>query len=63
MAGWNWDAGYMQRWVDAVAEESIKEERERKEEVEPDVEKMEKCNREEVGLEERSDERRWRHES
>ena len=59
--GWNWDARHVQRWVDAVVEGSIKEERKRKELVEPDVEKMENGKGEKAGLEERSDERRCRH--
>jgi hypothetical protein len=41
--GWKWDAGYIQKWVDNVAEESIKKVREMKGEVEPEVESMEKC--------------------
>jgi hypothetical protein len=40
--GWKWDAGYVQKWVKNVAEESIKKEREGKGEVEPEVESMEK---------------------
>lgn len=38
--GWKWDGGYVQKWVDALAEESIKKGREKNGEVE--VESMEK---------------------
>ena len=46
--GARWDAGYVQKWVDALAEESIRKEREAKREViEEEVEAMEKG--EEIG--------------
>ena len=52
--GWRWDAGCVQGLVDGVAEESIREERSRSAEVEPEVERMEKGEGEKVGLEGRS---------
>ena len=35
--GWNWDLGYVQKWVDAVAEEAMKKKKEKKSEAEREI--------------------------